>query len=67
MIGSKVMDQCSTCLAAHWGQPFCAYYPACTLCPNQLVVPVWMYVIFNSSCIIFNILPHHVSYYVKKQ
>ena len=44
-----------------WGLPSCAYYPACTLCPNQLVVPVWMYVIFNSSCVIFGILPRHAS------
>ena len=27
-------------------------YPACTLRLNQVVVPVWMYEILNSSCII---------------
>ena len=53
-------------LGSPLGQPSCAYYPAFTLCPNQLVVPVWMYVIFNSSCIKFGILPHHAFYYVKE-
>ena len=38
-----------------------------TLRPNQLVVPVWIYMIFNSSCIIFSILPHHASNYLKEQ
>ena len=68
MIGSKIMDQWSTHLAADWGQPSFSYNSACTSHPNQLVVPGWMNVIFNSShIIILRILHHNASYYVKEQ
>ena len=53
-----------THLAAHWRQPSCVHHPACTILPYQIVVPVWVYGIFNSSGIMFSILHHHASQHI---